>query len=282
MSEVLNKLSAEISEYINLYNQRLRENNFNAMNAVEESLKEKEAAYAEQSQREVFQVCGKAKNPILAAITAYTYPVIGHRRKVSQGTFLGFEKVTDRVKQLDLVDFCECYDLPTLWKYKVERMNSLLCKRVCLELGYSEDQIQKLERVYYLSDMAKKAELTGATPTSNTQMVKLLQEVIDAILFIEGDKPGMNSIRCNNRDIAYMLNCYGKRSNKRELTVTVAKTKTVHILVMDVMHRIVTGKCYGTDGYKIVADMPDAGTNPKSVVEGDAPITTSTVEVKPE
>lgn len=252
MSEILNAKGKDVRECIALYNAALRENDFAKMARIESELKEAEKAYATQSQNELFDVCKKSENPVLKAVELYTYPILAHKRVMDDGVFIGFELVEDRVKQLDLVKLCKWCDMSHLWEYKVERLGNLLCMRVANELGLSKAQVAQIEKLYYMNALARKAEMTGAVPTSNTQLVKLLQEVIDSILFVAGDNPEMNKYRCNNRDVAYFLACYTKRGRK-ELSVSVAKNSYVHTLVMDVMHRIVTGKVYDVE-FKMVKD----------------------------
>lgn len=288
MSEILSAKRKEVEDRIEAYNKAIAKNDFAAMARIEAELKEAEKAYAAQSQNEVFDVCKKSENPVLKAVEMYTYPVLAHRRMLSDGVLVGFELVEDRVKQLDLVKLCKWCDMPHLWEYKVERLGNLLCMRVATELGLSKAQVAQIEKLYYMNALARKAEMTGAVPTSNTQLVKLLQEVIDSVLFVEGDKPGMNKFRCNNRDVAYFLACYTKRGRK-ELSVSVAKNSYVHTLVMDVMHRIVTGKVYDVE-FKMIKGESEKADKPKDaaskaegakvVVEEDKPMVVSRVRVK--
>ena len=243
MSKATESLRKDIEVRINAYNALIaKKGDFAAMNRVEAELKEAEAAYADQQMREAFDWCKKQDDPILAAVTKYSYPVLAHRLNREEGIVTGMELVEDRTKQIDLVKLCKALSLNHLWEYKVERLGNLLCMRAAKELGWNDDQIRQIERLYYCNALSHKEEM-GAVPTSNNQIVKLLQMVLDAVLPMDA-KTGKAKYRCNSHDVAYLLMAYTKRNGKKKLTIEVAKNAFVHRLVMDVMHRIVTGATY--------------------------------------
>ena len=179
----------------------------------------------------------------------HSYLVVSHRIKREEGTVIGFEIVEDKVRQIDLIKFCEFCKLPTNWKYKVEKFNQLLALRTANELKMTKAQIKKICDSFYMSDLARQVEM-GATPDSNTAICKQLQQVVDAILFEDNGK-GKNVHRVNNHDVAYLLMCYTKRG-KKVLSVAVAKNSYIQRLVLDVMHRIVTHKAYDLE-YRMVS-----------------------------
>lgn len=258
MSEKLKKIADEIDVNVKLYGDRLRENNARGMEAVESTIKELEKAYAAQSQLELFQRCAKAENPVLEAIIQFEYPIIVHRRHSIEGTQVGF-KVVSATKPIDLVAFCEYCKKPTGWQYKVERLNCLMCMRVNAGLGRSEAEIKRLEGMYYQSEFARKVEMTGCIPTSNTQLVSLLQQVIDAIIFIPGSKnPQMNAVRCGKKDVFFLLGTYTKYDKKNKHCLAVARTRDLHTYILDVLNCIVTHGTYDTTGYKVITTLSAA------------------------
>ena len=242
MSSTLETIRKDIEVRISAYNEALAKNDFARMNALENEIKECEKMYAEESMHEVIAGCRKTKDPMLEAIRVYSYGVLSHQIVREDGAVTGMKLVDDRTKQLDLLKLCNILGANHLWEYKIERFGNLLCMRAATELGLQDWQIKRIERLYYYHNIIQKEEL-GAIPTSNTQICKLLQEVIDSILFTAGDT-GKNIYRCNNHDVAYLLMCYTKRNGKKKLTVEVAKTAYVRRIVMDVMHRIVIGGVY--------------------------------------
>ena len=239
-----------IVKKIGEYNEALKENDLAKATRTEQELKDAEAAYAEAKCVEVFGELAQSENPVKAAVAMHSYLVVSHRVKREDGSITGFEIVEDKVRQIDLVKFCEHIKAPTMWKYAVQKFNQLLALRTANELKMTKAQIKKICDSFYMDRLARQVEMRG-TPDSNTAICKQLQQVFDAVLFEDNGK-GKNIYRVNNHDVAYLLMCYSKRG-KKVLSVAVAKHAYMHRLVLDVMHRVVTGKAYDLE-YRMVSD----------------------------
>lgn len=258
ISDHRENIVAKIGEY----NEALKANDLAKTAHIEQELKDAEAAYAEAKCTEVFAELAKEENPVKAAVAAHSYLVVSHRPLREDGVVKGFEIVEDKVRQIDLVKFCEFCKLPTSWKYAVEKFNQLLAMRTATELKMTKAQIKKICDSFYMNDLARKVEM-GDTPDSNTAICKQLQQVVDGVLFEDNGK-GKNVFRVNNHDVAYLLMCYTKRG-KKTLTVAVAKNAYIHRLVLDVMHRIVTNKSYDLEYRMVSADKAKKNADTKEV-----------------
>jgi len=265
----ISELREEVVAKINEYNEALKENDLAKATRIEQELKETEASYAELKSVEVFTELKEKENPVREAITTHSYLVISHKTLREDGVVKGFEIIEDKVRQIDLVKFCKFCNLDTMWQYNVERFNQLLAMRAANELKMTKAQIKKICDSFYMNDLARQIEM-GGTPDSNTAICKQLQQVLDSILFEDNGK-GKNVYRVNNHDVAYLLMCYTKRG-KKTLSIAVAKNAYMHRLVMDVAHRIVTGKAYDLE-YRMIADTKVSETKTKA--------TTKKVEEKP-
>lgn len=255
----LAQIESEINGSIKEWNSAFKKQDLKGMTAAEAALKTSEAEYLEVKQHEVFCELKKAEKPVIAAVTRYSFPVLKHKTVREDGIEVGIE-LTEKERQIDLVKFCKFCELDTSWAYKVEKFGQLLCLRAAKELNMSAAEIKQIASTYYMKELARKENL-GETPTSNTQIVKALQKVVDTFMFEAGDN-GANVYKVNNHDVAYLLMCYTKRSNRKELTVQVSKTGFVHALLMDICHRIVTGGVYGLD-YRQEKAKPAQGSEPK-------------------
>lgn len=270
MSKECQAIQDKLIGLIKQYNEALKAKNLDAMTTIEASVKDTEAEFALQSQNDLFMECKKADNPILEGVKRYTYPVLKHKI-ANDGT--GMSLVDDREKQIDLVKLCKYCTLPTAWAYTVEAAGELLCIRTAKELGMTTEEIKMISNTYRMDKKAKEVEL-GGTPTSNNQICKLLQKVLDEILF-EDDGSGKNRYKCNSHDVAYLLACYTRRGRK-QLCVTVAKNSFLNGLIVDVMHRITCGLKYGIE-YAMVRESnetpkvakPEEPAKPAPEVEGD-------------
>lgn len=249
IKKILNDNHEAIVKLIGGYNEALKENDLAKATQIEKELKEAEVAYIDAKCVEVFSELAQAENPVKAAAEKHSYLVVSHRTRREEGVVTGFEIIEDKVRQIDLVKFCEFCKLPTAWKYSVEKFNQLLALRTANELKMTKAQIKKICDSFFMNDLARQVEM-GGTPDSNTAICKQLQQVIDAVMFEDNGK-GKNIYRVNNHDVAYLLMCYTKRG-KKVLSVAVAKNAYIHRLVLDVMHRIVTGKAYDLE-YRMVS-----------------------------
>lgn len=247
-------IKGRLVSLIDQYNEALKAKDLDNMTTLERAIHDTEAEFAAQSQDDLFSECKKATNPILEGVKRYTYPVLKHKMVRDGELITGMELVDDREKQIDLVKLCKFCQLPTLWAYKVEKAGELLCIRTAKELGMTTDEIKQISKTYRMAKAAEEVNL-GGTPTSNTQITKVLQLVIDDILF-EDDGNGKNKYKVNSHDVAYLLMCYTKRGRK-QLAVTVAKASFLHNLVVDVMHRITCGLKYGLEYQMIKEEKPE-------------------------
>lgn len=267
IKKIISDNRENIVKKIGEYNAALKENDLAKAAYAEQELKEAEAAYAEAKCIEVFGELAKSENPVKAAVAMHSYLVVSHRPLREDGVVTGFEIVEDKVRQIDLVKFCEFCKLPTMWKYAVEKFNQLLAMRTATELKMTKAQIKKICNSFYMSDLARQVEM-GGTPDSNTAICKQLQQVIDGIMFEDNGK-GKNVHRVNNHDVAYLLMCYTKRG-KKTLSVAVAKNAYIHRLVLDVMHRVVTGKAYDLEYRMVSADKAKKVSDTKVKAEAKA------------
>lgn len=258
---ILNELRANIVAKIEEFNKALVDNDLAKTSTIEEELKLLEAEYAKEKQTDVFVQLKHTPEPLIEAIKKHTYFVVSHKSVREDGILKGFEVNDEKPKIIDLVSFCTFCNLPTTWRFKVERFNQLLTLRLADELGLKKNQITKIFDSFYMNEKAKEVEM-GGTPTSNTQMLKQLQMIIDEILFAD-DGNGKNSYKANSRDVAYILACHSRRG-KKVLNVAVAKNTFMHTLILDVAHRIATGKVYDLE-YNMTKKSDKEDNAPKTV-----------------
>jgi hypothetical protein len=212
-------------------------------------LEQAEKDYATLAANAMYDEYAGKENPIIEIIKAYSYKTVGHkekRNKDDNNRVVSVDPV-EKDRQIDLLAFCNRAKLDTDWQYTASRFNQLMCLRAAKELGANVNTIAKS---YFLKDAVKKIEM-GATPTSNTQVCKLLQRVIDEMLPNE-DSNGKAIYKCNNYDVRYLDDLYGKKSNKAMLTVRVSNDAFLRRILVDIAFRLITNGKYGVDGYKTV------------------------------
>lgn len=234
-------------------NAALAEKPFNheAYDAAMLRLDEAEKAYAENVAKQMYEEYAATDSPIINIIKAYSYKTIGHKEKRNKddgNRVVSVDPIT-RDKTIDLLAFCKFAKLDTDWQYVASKFNQLMCLRAAKALGCD---VKSIAKSYFLKEAVKKIAM-GETPTSNTQVCKLLQKVLDNMLPNE-DESGKAIYKCNNYDVAYLDALYGKKSNKAVLTVRVSNDAFFRRILLDIAYRLVTGSKYGVDGFKVVKD----------------------------
>jgi hypothetical protein len=126
----------------------------------------------------------------------------------------------------------------------VESLNQTFTLRLAKEMGLSAEVLKEISKSYFMSKAVDAME-AGKTPTSNTQLVKMLQAICDKIL-------GEGVVRVNNHDIAYIEAAHTKKGRAR-IAVNTANHDFMRRLVLDVLHRCVTGKVYEVEYKKAKA-----------------------------
>lgn len=250
--EILTATKEQIVNKINEYNKGLQDGISVAdMNKIDNELKELEATYSNVMARVVFDECLDTDNPMLTAVTRYSYNVVSHKDNKEDGVIVERVLNTERVRQIDLLKLCKYSQdikherkLETNWQYDAMKLNQLLCMRSAKELKFTAKQIKEIASTFYMEELARKIDL-GETPESNTQICKQVQAVIDKILF-KDDGKGKNAYKVNNHDVAYMLMIYTKKG-KNALAVQVAKHDFLRRILGDVLYRITTDGKYSLE-----------------------------------
>lgn len=192
------------------------------------------------------------------AIELHRFTTIGHKKLIEEGRMTGVEKSERRV-QVDLKKFCEVKGFDLGWFYELQALNKRLTLRVAQSIGVTAAEMKRINDSYNMDKLAREVEL-GKTPTSDTQVVKHMQKVLDMLSPNEG--------KVNNHDLGYVMSCYTKRNNKAALRVQCSKHTMLLSLMGDVFYRIATKGVYGVDykknGTAVTEPKDEKGSAPKS------------------
>lgn len=193
---------------------------------------------------EVYDELLKTDSPVVEAVKRYEYEGLRVKeiRETETHIVTGVE-IETKTHQINLLDFFKYSKIDNTFETDCQGFNQLLTLRCAKILGLSDTELKNISKTYYMSKIVTSIEL-GKTPTSNTQVCKKLQEVIDCVL--PTDKDGKSIYKCNSHDVAYLDACYAKRG-KASLSVAMAKHDFLRRLVTDIMHRIVCGETYSVE-----------------------------------
>ncbi len=219
-----------------------------AYSAAIAALDEAEKQYAKLAAEAKYAEFTTKDNPIVEIIKARTYTILGHKETrggTKENPRVMSVDMVEKSRDIDLLAFCEKAKLDTNWAFVASRVNQLMCLRAATQLGAD---VKKIATSYFLRDKVKEINL-GKTPTSNTQVCKLLQTVIDEIMPSDMTEGGV-AYKVNSHDVAYLDDLYGKKSGKHDLTVRVSNDSFFRRILVDICYRLVTNGKYGVDGYK--------------------------------
>ena len=248
----------KLRELIQQYNEELNQAapNKNLLDSIEEQAKETQGKAKAARKAEVYAQLDQTANPMLEAARLGEFSYEG----------FAFDKETEemipavRTATIRAADYTShLMKLATnkitgerfpkngvfvnghKWEYMCEKLGLLLAYRAQKELGGSAEVLSELLKTYPIREAAQK-EKAGATPTSNSQLLKLLQPIIDALVW-EDDGKGNNAIKANGKDVAFLVNCFTAHG-KGIGTIKVLKGQKVADYIFEAVHMIVTGKPY--------------------------------------
>lgn len=250
--------AAKLRELIQQYNDELNQAapNKNLLDSIEEQAKEVQGQAKSARKVEIYDQLDKAANPMLEAARMGEFDYEGFR----------IDKETGEMEPMVRVAVIRAADYTThllklsnskvtgarfpkngvfthghAWEYMCEKLGLLLAYRAQKELGGSPEVLAELLKTYPIREAAQK-EKAGATPTSNTQLLKLLQPIIDALVW-EDDGKGGNAVKANGKDVAFLVNCFTSHG-KGIGSIKVLKGQKVADYIFEAVHMIVTGKPY--------------------------------------
>lgn len=193
-------------------------------------LSDLEKEYSGIMEKEVF-----SDHPSVEDILAmYQFNVLGHKSNNKDGKLENIEPILKPVV-VNLKSYCEYHKYKLDWFYEMQAFNKRLALRLADDIGVSAKRKAEIQNDYYLHKFAKQIEL-GQTPTSNTQVVRHLQQIFDMLC------PGTGK-KVNNRDLAFIERACSKLG-KDPLTLVTSKHNALMGILLRVFHRVVTGAVY--------------------------------------
>lgn len=247
MAEAIVKTSSELhieaSEAARALNTAILDDSFSEISAKQEELKRIIGNHNKAAMNEDFAILRSREKPMLEAIEKLVVNTIAVSENVNTETKITTYDLKPATAYIDLLafeKFCEGKTIAanTGWKYMIEKLNYLCALRVAKEIG---DDVRTVEKRYHISPEAFKIDM-GKTPTSNTQLLKQLQTIVDAVIFKDaGD--GKNAYKATSHDVAWLVNTLTK-AGKTAHGLTYANASTTRGLVTRILNRIVTDSNY--------------------------------------
>lgn len=241
-------IRADLETCVNAYNAAVNDENTKAadLEKLDNETSELEKEYARAAFHAAALELLDSDAPMLAAVTALNFEILKHKDAEDENGIKSRKLVTAE-RPLDFVSlesfFAERgkkFGAESAWVYKVAAFNRLLCMRTAESIGAD---VKTVAEKFATPTQARDINL-GKTPTSNTQLLKQLQIIIDSMLYVEGEKG--NIYKANSHDVGYLLSLYAKKG-RGVLSVAAARPKYLEKLIAEILHRIVTEKSYNIE-----------------------------------
>ena len=236
-AEILAKMRKDHEAKVAELNVVCKNGSFAEVAAKEDEVKAIEKEYKKLMEVDVFSGLADMEE----AIKKHHFETISHKAIREEGVLQGYE-VVEKTVQVNLQRFAERKDLDMGWFYDLQGLNKRLTLKVATDLGLSDKEIKAISDSYYMNKLVKELE-GGKTITSNTQIIKHMQSVLDAVAPESG--------KVNNYDLTYVMLTYAKR-NRKALCLQCANHANLLSLMTDVFYRILTGAVYSVDYKKVV------------------------------
>lgn len=230
------ELDAKLREQVKQFNDAMLDGRFNDATKLNTEMEETVGEYAGIARGICFDECAATEDPMMAAIKRLSYTVIAVKDvKKDKEDAIATREVIEKDRQIDLLKLHKYIEggigHDKSWNHYVEKFNFLMTAQKAVDLGIDPKAINDS---YAMSDISKQIDM-GKTPTSKTNILKTLTTVVQAMVG-EEYKPV-------SHDVAFLMSVYSRKSRKA-LTVTCANHKYMRGYLMEICHRIVTGKAY--------------------------------------
>lgn len=238
----LQVLKALVEEKVKAYNEAMQDGKFDEVSKLDTEITDTVNEYTSIVRDMCFEDCAASDDPMMAAVTALSFMTIGVKDTKKGDEKLPVREVIEKERQIDLLKLHKFVDggigHNKEWVYMIEKFNLLMTCQKAKDLGVDPTAINDS---YAMSEIAKGYDL-GKNPASKTNLLKTLTAIVQAMVG-EEYKPV-------SHDVNFLLSVYSRKSRKA-LTVTCANHKYMRGYIMEICHRIVTGKTYEVD-YKRV------------------------------
>lgn len=240
----LEELHASLEANVTAYNSAMVEGKFDEAAKADSETADAIGEYTSIVRDICLEDCAAADDPMMEAVKALSFATLGVKDTKKGNSKIPVRELVEKERQIDLLRLHKFVDggigHNKDWPYMIEKLNLLLTCQKAVDLGIDPASINDS---YAMSSIAKGYDL-GKNPASKTNLLKTLTAIVQAMIG-EEYKPV-------SHDVNFLMSVYSRKS-RQALTVTCANHKYMRGYVMEICHRIVTGKTYEVD-YKKFRD----------------------------
>lgn len=278
-----------IAGLVNDYNEEFHKEapNANVLAALEDGLKKAVADAKKDKKDEVYSTLLSFTNPMLEACRVHHYEFPSYIHEKVEGKEVGLKEATKvaninpaELSNLILKDAglksCRFEKSGVIknghsWEYRAEKLAFMLTYVTIKKLGGGQDAVNEFLSTYNIRKEAAAVEMKelasreakGETPVSKSQLMKVLQSIVDMLVFDANEK-GANRVKVITKDVEYLLSMFEKAGRGVGM-VDVLKGSKLKDYIFTVCHMIVTGTPYGVNYAKRKQGLNEWTTSPVRV-----------------
>lgn len=193
--------------------------------------------YASESKQVFINAAKDAEEPAMHyAVKNFEYPVIRLKQTVDKDTNAVKREIVKAAKGIDLLDLHKALrgvGADTNWVYKAENFNYYMTVRAAEDV--SDERLQKVlkDNSCFIMDEISRAFEVGKNPTSNNNLVKQLEKVVQMMLGEE--------YHIAKKDFNYLMRVFLKDNGKSRNGITAANHRAFAGMLKKVCYRVLTG-----------------------------------------
>lgn len=182
----------------------------------------------------------KESDPVIAAVKQFYVELkrVVETKDKDTGRVTGVNIETKKAR-IDLAKFYDFAKLDKSWINDTTRLLTLLVSRKKDLLAMTHDKLAKESLI--VQEVVEELK-EGKTPNSKTQIVKLIQAIVDSTIFVDNGK-GENVYRCTNHDILFIDDAIMKFNAKEKCTLDSMNPRQFQSVMMSVFAHIL-GEAY--------------------------------------
>lgn len=248
-------IKTELETQATAYNSALVKEKYDALPGITKRMDELVSEFAKQAKIEFLNALEGKENPMTLAIKSPKYTVLAYRDKADKESGAVTREVTNKTRTITFADlhskFASSFKYKN-WKAYVEQLNLRMCLWTAKELALPAAELKKIETEFSMKNGGADVDL-GATPDSNTQLLKQLRIVCEGI-YGEGEIKS----EIKSHDVNYLKHCYTKMGKELRHVSTLNSSKLANCILV-IMNRILTNSNYAVD-YKTAQGKNNAET----------------------
>jgi len=233
------EIRAQVEALNAQYNEAMALGEFRTMSRLDEETKKLVKEYTSEAEIECFNALLATDDPLLEAAKVLNFGTIKVRDESDNDTNTKTRVIEDSLKTIDPVRLNkkshEGLGANKDWVKDMRLLNSAMVTRKAAKLGIpAKDCCDGVKKVF--AELARfKSTCEGVDPTSDDALFEDLQNLTNAML---GD-----GYAIEDRDVEYVWTGFAKKG-KRALQVACSNPRNFGETILEVCHRVVTGKSY--------------------------------------